>query len=249
MEDRRLMDLKTDIFNNIRKFIEELNNAKKLNALRVLRAGISLAAIAAGSPSLAAFAIGSNCSRGRGRGRDSSTAQRRLFCKNCYDNNHGKSIYLSHQSTDARCPTRLQLNAIVDNVLPPEVEEQEPTDRKLGGAEQPLIQLDQEQVNSEYQEQRSYRNSPGLNIIKPVPTHILTMSDSNRRPLHMELDSAATVNYILEKTALDHNFKIRPNSQILKLGDGFTTLPACGETDVTFYRNDYKLRFRALVCK
>ena len=35
MEDRRLMDLKTDIFNNIRKFIEELNNAEQLNALRV----------------------------------------------------------------------------------------------------------------------------------------------------------------------------------------------------------------------
>ena len=84
------MDLKTDIFNNIRKFIEELNNAKKLNALRVLTAGISLASTATGLPSLAALAIVSNCSRGRGRGRGSSTAQRRLFYKNCYDNNRGK---------------------------------------------------------------------------------------------------------------------------------------------------------------
>ena len=90
IDDRRLMDLKTDIFNNIKKFIEELNNAEQLNALRVQTAGISLAATAAGSPSLAALAIVSNRSRGRGRGRGSSTAQRWLLCKNCHDNTRGK---------------------------------------------------------------------------------------------------------------------------------------------------------------
>jgi len=36
----------------------------------------------------------------------------------------------------------------------------------------------------------------GLNTLKPVPTQLLTVADAAGDPVHIELDSATTVNYI-----------------------------------------------------
>ena len=44
------------------------------------------------------------------------------------------------------------------------------------------------------------------------------------------------------------HFKVKPNNQMSKLGDGDSTLKASGEIDTILYRNDIPLRFRALVC-
>ena len=43
--------------------------------------------------------------------------------------------------------------------------------------------------------------------------------------------------------------KIFPNDQLSTLGDGLTKLGSIGEIDVTFFRNDWKVRFRAVVVK
>ena len=90
--------------------------------------------------------------------------------------------------------------------------------------------------------------SAGLNTIQPVPTQILTVSDENNKVLHLELDSAATVNYISLDEAKARNLIIHKNSQISKLGDGATTIMACGEISMNLYRDDLPLTFRALVC-
>ena len=89
----------------------------------------------------------------------------------------------------------------------------------------------------------------GLNTLKPVPTQLLTVADAAGEPVHIELDSAATVNYISHNEALTRNFNIVPNSQMSKLGDGTTTLKAIGEISTVFYRDDLPLKYDALVCK
>ena len=77
---------------------------------------------------------------------------------------------------------------MVEQLLPPEVTEQEiDHDTTDDGSSQvaypPLY--------------KSNKISTGLNTIQPVPTQILTVSDHNNKTLHLELDSLATVNYIV----------------------------------------------------
>ena len=89
----------------------------------------------------------------------------------------------------------------------------------------------------------------GLNTLKPVPTQLLTVTDTAGDPVHIELDSAATVNYMYLNEAVTRNLNIYPNSQSSKLGDGATTIKAIGEISTTFYRDDLPLQYDALVCK
>ena len=73
--------------------------------------------------SLAAIARGRG-SGGYRRGRG-FVQTRRPFCKSCYDADKGKSVYLSHNQTDTRCPIRIQLSSFTEDHLPPEVLESE----------------------------------------------------------------------------------------------------------------------------
>ena len=149
---------------------------------------------------------------------------------------------MSHLTDAQNCPTKLKLNTIVDQLLPPEVVEHE------------LDEDDQtaDETESQVAYPPSYKYNPisaGLNLIQPVPTQILTVSDENGKVLHLELDSAATVNYITLREAKARNLIISSNSQMSKLGDGATTIIACGEVTMKLYRDDLPLTFRALVCK
>ena len=86
--DKRLMDIKTDIFNNIKEFQSEMEAAEQLATIRL--SGTPTATTAA---SLAAFAS-AKTPRVRGRGRGIPQPQpvkTRTFCKTCYDNEKGKS--------------------------------------------------------------------------------------------------------------------------------------------------------------
>ena len=171
---------------------------------------------------------GFNSARGRGRG---FVQTRRLFCKSCYDADKGKSVYLSHNQTDSRCPIRVQLNALTDETYLYEVLENENA-----------------QVCSDNMQQTNCYLA-GLRSTRPVAAQILSAVDSNNRPISIELDSAATLSFITLKEALDRNYKILPNNQVSQLGDGITTLKSYGEIDIYIYRNENKLRFRALVAK
>merc|ERR1711867_9809 len=165
--DRRLMDIKTDIFNNIKEFQSEMEAAEQLAAIRL--SGTPTATTAA---SLAAISS-SRPTRGRGRGRgipQPQAVRTRTFCKTCYENDKGRSIYLSHVTDAHNCPTKLKLNTIVDQLLPPEVLEHE---------------QEQDDQTSETGSQVAYppiyktnKISAGLNTIQPVPTQILTVSDN-----------------------------------------------------------------------
>ena len=68
LENRRLMDIRSDIFNNITKYITDIESAESLSALRMRSSGIATSSIPLpGSPSLSAF----NAARIRQRGQSS----------------------------------------------------------------------------------------------------------------------------------------------------------------------------------
>merc|ERR1711867_325424 len=167
------------------------------------------------TPSLAAFNNRGARGRSRGRARGSSRpqTQRRTFCKTCYEGEKGRSTYLSHNNEDYNCPSRVKLNTLTDEILPPEVleYEQETEESETDVTQVPITKLSV--INT---------NNTGLNTLKPVPTQLLTVTDAVGEPVHIELDSAATVNYISHDEAVNRNFKIVPNSQMSKLGDGTT---------------------------
>ena len=85
------------------------------------------------------------------------------------------------------------------------------------------------------------------NYIKPVPSQILTVQDSDNENIHLDLDTGATVSYAKLSTVKKHNFKIKPNSQLSNLADGKTKMHSCGEIDEYFTRNTWKVRFHAIV--
>ena len=78
---------------------------------------------AAATLSLAAFNSrgGRGRSRGRARGNTRPQAQRRTFCRTCYEGEKGRSTYLSHNAEEYNCPSKIKLNTLADDVLPPEV--------------------------------------------------------------------------------------------------------------------------------
>ena len=83
----------------------------------------------------------------------------------------------------------------------------------------------------------------GLQSIQPVVVQILSVADSNSQPLHIELDSAATVSYITLAEVKKRHFRIKPNNQVSHLGDGLTPLKSYREINVVLYRNEHQLRF------
>jgi hypothetical protein len=85
------------------------------------------------------------------------------------------------------------------------------------------------------------------NFIQPVPSQILTAFTRDKQPVHIELDSNATVNYITLVAAKSFGFHISPNSQLSVLADGITKLPAIGEINEIFSRNEWTVSFKAVV--
>ena len=55
-------------------------------------------------------------------------------------------------------------------------------------------------------------HNTGLAHIKPVPAQILSLTDHNNKPIHIELDNGATCSYIIKQEAIICGFNIWPNS-------------------------------------
>ena len=79
---------------------------------------------------------------------------------------------------------------------------------------------------------------PKNNFIRPVPSQDLTVFENidNTNPVHIDLDSGATLNYCTEQEALDRGFQMFPNGQLSKLGDGVTNIKAVGEIHEIFFQ-------------
>ena len=116
------MDIKSDIFTNLKQFLAEMEAEEQLSSLR-----LNVMTSSAATPSLAAFNNRGTRGRSRGRARGSTRpqVQKRTFCKTCYEGERGKSTYLFHNTEEYNCPSRLKLNTLANEILPPEVLEYE----------------------------------------------------------------------------------------------------------------------------
>ena len=161
-----------------------------------------------------------------------------LFCKTCYDANKGKDTYLPHATSNQNCLSRNQFSSL--EAYPLEVTES--GDHIIPGYET-------EDQGHSTQFPQYTNNIAGLNHIDPVPVQILSLTDANNQPIHLELDNGATCSYISLQEAIKRGFNISPNSQTSQLGDGVTIIKSCGEVYASLYRNAHKLRFRAIVAQ
>ena len=244
-EEDRLMDFKSDIMVNIPKFLEKLDSeqSSSLNALR------------------------SNWKRKGGQGQSknkitqSFNPSKNMFCRLCHKCDMPRDVYTSHDLGDMKCTMlsyqdkmKIKTSKLVamKNTEADEVEEESDDDDPaiLHGYE-----LNESQVtgniNDEQFDKEINFSDAKLGYMEPEPTQILTVfqSPQNEDPVHIDLDSGASLNYTEEREALKRGFKILPNGQMSKLGDGLTRIKACGELNETLFRNKKKIKWRSVVCK
>ena len=80
----------------------------------------------------------------------------------------------------------------------------------------------------------------------PISSQVLTVYYGNI-PVNITLDSGATTNFISLKKCRSLKVRMLKNGQTVKLGDGCTTLAACGEVSITFTRDKWSVKFEGIV--
>ena len=185
------------------------------------------------------------------------------FCRVCQIAGLPRHVFTSHYLGQPTCPslsnkdkqmlvsrTAAQLNAVqLDEDTGEDIaadygyEETEPEDQ------QEQVEIPSFTVHHNTQNSHNFRNEPACNFIQPIPTQTLSLQDENKNNIHLDLDSGATVSYAKLSTVLSHGFVIKPNSQLSNLADGKTKMPSAGEIDITLYRNNWQVRFQAIVTK
>ena len=89
-------------------------------------------------------------------------------------------------------------------------------------------------------------NTCNLSRITPISSQVLTVF-LGKEPINITIDSGATTSFITRKLCKKLKLKISPNGQLAQLGDGCTLLASVGEIDLTFTRDKWSIRFRAIV--
>ena len=185
------------------------------------------------------------------------------FCRVCQIAGLPRSIFTSHYLGDQTCNTlsdkdkhllATRTASKIGAVATLEEDEYDVAaeygyDDTIHHATQEQVKLHNHDVYNIDIQPTSSRNKPECNFIQPIPTQTLSVQDQNQQNIHLDLDSGATVSYAKLSTVLSHGFKIRPNSQLSKLADGKTKMTAAGEIEETFYRNNWQVRFHAIVTK
>ena len=81
----------------------------------------------------------------------------------------GRSTYLSHNIEEYNCPSKVKLNTLTDEYIPPEVlvyeQETEESETDATQVEVPNLSV----INT---------INTGLNTLKPVPPQLLTVTDA-----------------------------------------------------------------------
>ena len=243
--DERLMDFKSDILVNIPSFISNIENSE-LNGLN-------------SEASLNAF------KRTFVKKTKRPYAQPQLYCRMCWLAKLPKDIYSSHNIGDDRCSqlsyqdkqklkSAYKLNAFKNSAEEDNLDED--IALQFGYNDKNDDESSNEEVKSVDKTLLPNQDSPrteesSCGLITPIQSQILTVfvDEQNKTPLHIELDSGASINYCREKEALQYGFRIKYCKQISRLGDGFSKIESIGEIKETFYRNNWKVEFRAAVCK
>ena len=170
-------------------------------------------------------------------------------CSSCYNQEYGHSTYNSHYDGDENCPSgsSAKLSHMEEYTCDEEMVEQDEANDYGPTAELKKVVTRM----PSYTPQLYLTDQPRLGYIKPVPSQLMTVYQDKRQnlPIHLDLDSGANVSYVEHKEAIARGFKVYPNGQLSKLGDGNTNLPPVGEIHETFHRNDWTVLFRAIVTK
>ena len=250
-----LMDFKMDILTNVNRMLADIDDSDEvvnINASKPTEDTTYTAAYMRHQ--------GYNQRRGRGgRGRYRGQSNRpssgqNQFCRLCHLSSQPRSITTSHEIGDITCPSlssrdkeglqaKLSINAIQTDGYDEYDEEYEQTmmmqlaeNRGYSTGEKIIIK---DNVNSTIKD-------TSIHVIKPVPSQILTVFQ-NDLPIHLDLDSGCWINSVRLDYALKMKWKIHPNGQLAKIADGKTVLKSKGEIHETFQRNNWKVKFSAIV--
>ena len=252
-----LMDLKMDILSNVTKILEDLDgDTNNINAAKV-------------DENFQAAYMGQANRRARGRGRYSNNRQqpryqqqqqqqRNKFCRLCHLTRQERNVILSHEIGDLNCPSLSQrdLEGIkakysVNSAVP--VDEEEDLVEKMAQ----LHGYDNEvnidfafkkdeiaNTNKEHSPQTLHDNN--IHVIQPVPSQIITVYQQDI-PIHIDLDSGCWISTVRLDFAKKMKWNIHPNGQLAKIADGKTVLKAKGEIHEVFKRNNWNVKFSAIV--
>ena len=248
--DDKLMDLKSDILVNTNAFLEQINCEEQNNSLK--------------AAALGAFRQQANSKFNRRRQaiQRRSSENKKLYCRLCYLEKMPKEIFLSHNLGDKKCSSMSNQNKgsfndgnkfsniKQENVCDAEDEQAEMFGYS-GNYDQNYSTDEVVAINKADNLNDTSRSDAQLHFIQPVPSQILTVfrNIDNTEPIHIDLDSGATLNYCSEQEVLKRGFTLYPNCQKSKLGDGITSISAVGEIHEIFFRNKVRIIFNAVVCK
>ena len=203
-DEDRFMDFKTDLLINIPKFFEEIDNNESyqneasFNALKRIPP----------------------------RKFKKSPAQSQLFCRMCWLAQMPKEIYTSHNIGEEKCPqlsyqdkiklkNAFKLNMINDS------QEQHDSDENDIAANFGYQDVVEEEVNlatnCDNHKVLHRNNMPLCSFIKPISSQILTVfkEKNNKTPIHIELDSGASINFCEENIVLKLGLNIKYNKQVV----------------------------------
>ena len=246
-KEERLMDFKADILVSIPSFLEQIesldnNQIKEDIALKAFRS--------------------SQFSRFNNKKKTSKkSAQQTKFCRVCKLANLPKEIFMGHNVGEEECTSlsfqdkqRLK-ESVKFSLIKEEEEDETPEVDEDEVAEMygypSVTEVTSSDCNNDTNNNLSRNEDLKCNYIKPVPSQILSVYQdiALNNPIHIDLDSGATVNFCTMKEARKRGFKIHPNGQLSKLGDGKTKLKSLGEIHECFFRNSWKVKFDAIVCE
>ena len=216
--DDKMMDFKSDMLNNIPSFLQQAD-IEENNAF--------------GSANLGAFRQQPQKKNTR---RPFSRQFSKFYCRMCFLEKLPKEIFTSHNFGDKMCKSiskqdklNFESNKLSNIKDTSESGENEDELAEMFGYCNSNLQDDSEQevdclTNNKNLDINCRHPKADMNFIRPVASQILTVFENpdDTVPLHIDLDSGATLNYCEEDQVKSRGFKMYPNTQMSKLGDGVT---------------------------
>ena len=251
-----LMDLKMDILANVTKILEELDGENSnVNAAKI-------------DDHFQAAYMGQYNRRSRGRGRYNNNRQqnrfqpqrenqqKNKFCRLCHLTRQERNIILSHEIGDLNCPSLSQRDiegmktkySTVNAAVHVDDEEEDLVEKmaQLHGYDNEVninFAFNKDENDTKHSPQTLNNN---IHVIQPVPSQIITVYQHDF-PIHIDLDSGCWISTVRLDFAKKMKWKIHPNGQLAKIADGKTVLKAKGEIHESFNRNNWNVKFSAIV--
>ena len=238
MEDSKfLMDFKQDILTNIPKMLEDLE---------------------AGEIQLNWMQMGKS-QRKQNKNRHFKNQQYpsqltkssgNKFCRLCHLARKPREQVTTHEIGDVQCPSlslrdRMALEQKIGRLAPVVADSNDLEALAIAHGYGDDAENNQ---HSEEDTQENVIHENKLSYINPVPSQILTLFQDTKI-VHIDLDSGCWISCVKLEFAKEMKWKILPNSQLARLADDKTILKSVGEINEILTRNNWTVKYRALVMK